>query len=160
MSKADWRIEDFKNTLSTKLSQDRIAVMEWQCVTRKRKKDGTDFINLQKNIDGAYVEPHYSYTWLYINGCDNARYFSDYLPDDIRDMSVDDIFKAIDRHIEKLETDISDIGYNLNHCDELLHTCFNKIEDALNELYDNSRGEDFGLNACYLIAGEYKYYHK
>ena len=157
---AEYKINELENTLRTQLSHDRTAIIAWQNVTRNRKKDGSDFVNLQKNISGAIVEHGISTIWIKVNCCNNAHYFSDYLSGDFSDLSVDEIFKAIDEHIEKLETQISDNGYNVNHCRELLMPCLEKIQNAIDDLYDSSRGEDLAYNACQLIADSYRYYRK
>ena len=157
---AEYKINELENTLRAQLSHDRTAVIAWQNVTRNRKKDGGDFANLQKNIIGAFIDNGVTVKWLQVHCYNSGHYFNDYLPLDISDLNVDEIFKAIDEHIEELETEISDNGYNVNHCRELLMPCLEKIQNAIDDLYDSSRGEDLAYNACQLIADSYRYYRK
>lgn len=158
---APFLIEDIGDKLRNALIESEATLKGWKNVTRNKKKNGGDYQSINKNFNGAKIDPYLtSNIWLNIHAFENGRYYEDsiLLGSAEDDISIDAAFQKIRERIAALENDIAHVRDDLDHYNEIVTETCNKIEKTLDELANQAHSTELIDLATELISSKYKYY--
>lgn len=149
--------EDIKKSLYVSREDHKCYLEAWRKVTRNRKKDGSDYQNINKNFNGAKIDPNYSIPWLTVWTENGAHYIHDCILVEQCE-SIDEMFKAIADHIEKLQKIIDSETSDLDNFNEIITSACNEIQTALDNLKHTTASDRLCYDAAHCISREIEYY--
>lgn len=140
--------ENIKKELENRITEKQIMLFVWRKVKRLRKKDGSDFANINKNLDGAEVVKCWNTATLCIHEysetihrCikDEVYLCESYKPAHETEITVDEIFNIIARRINVLENLIASLKLQLDDCERLYVKYDKMIRDLYSELHEDCK---------------------
>ena len=143
-------LEDIKNELTKRLNDSKNKLALWQSVKRLAKKDGTDFANLNKNLDGAMVYKQYSSFYLkaatyllteaerkqipHIMWTSEEIYISD---NEMAELTPNAVFEKIAGRIKQLNSHITEYENELAALEDI----FKKYNEKLAAFYQELKAD-------------------
>lgn len=165
--------DSIKQELQDTIYSKTLALSLWQNVKYPTKKDGTPFVNLPKNFDGAKIsggdmpELQVGGYMRGVNEWDKSIRVYMYAQDSTDDieraifqfgyngqpykywLTLDEIKKAVEDKIEQLKADIKEYQHDLAICDEAFATYRKAIAEADKRLAEMTRHQKQKYSSLY-----------
>lgn len=152
-----YTIESLKAKLYVDIQENKCYLESWKNVTRNRKKDGSDYQNINKNFNGTRIDPRYYIKWLVIHTQNGAHYIEDsVLVEQCK--TIEDMFNAISDHIKTLEYTIEAETHDLEKFENIITETCNEMETALNHMDEKIESAKLQFDLTAKLSQVVEYY--
>lgn len=138
---SDYRnLEDIKNDFEKRLAENKRKLELWKSVKRLTKKDGSDFVNINKNFDGAELYKSWSTYYFRVSGRMTGRFYH-YIEDEIyighEEKTAGELAELTAKRIEELTNRVDNYEKQLEALSKIFAKYNEKIEAFYKELKED-----------------------